>query len=675
MTRLEAYRQAKLEETAALTRATTERHAARAFPVREGYFLPAFAKTLLEAIAPLRLAESPADLDISWLDRARFSADVAVRLPAKLKEMGSKDYVADVVPRLATALSALVGTHGVERVEAVGIYVNISLSQRAFFDSLAIVERLGEDYGWSDRDASRTAIAEYSDPNAAKHLHAGHIRSTIIGHVIANLLERTGTLVHRVNHYNDWGGIGAIMEGYERWKDDIGATGNQLLYETYLRYRTGEKLAGKEALWLETAPETCAEFARAYACENSYEAFRTAFADFKAASHARFMRLENGDDDEFALWEKLIPWSLSEFEEFYRLLGTHIEHPIGESFYADMGRDITDAGVRDGKAVFYTPEHAAADTVRLDAAVARGEVEDKVRDKLAEGINRDIGSYVVPLSDFERFVVLKEDRSTIYATRDLGVVKFRTDFWNPDTVIYEVGQEQADHFDGVFRASRLLGIASERTSFEHVSHGFYVNEKGAKLSSRDGASNIIRLIESAISYFRRKYDDEAEFTTEEKDHIARSLAIGSIIFNDIKKDRKQPVTLGGDELSIMRAFEESGGAYVVYASCRAKSILAKAARMGVEPAPLPMDRTMETEEIAIVKKLHEYPLALERATDGRNPSVLAEYMRSLAQDYNSLYAKYPVLPDNPHRLVIAQAVARTLDNALTTCGMTPLARI
>ncbi|HRI36497.1 MAG TPA: DALR anticodon-binding domain-containing protein [bacterium] len=202
-----------------------------------------------------------------------------------------------------------------------------------------------------------------------------------------------------------------------------------------------------------------------------------------------------------------------------------------------------------------------------------------------------------------------------------------------------------------------------------------MNEKGAKLSSRDGASNIIKLIESAIVYFRRKYDDATDFSEEEKDHIARSLAIGSIIFNDIRKDRKQPVTLGGDEAALMRGFEESGGAYVVYASCRAKSILAKAAKIGVEPSPLPVDGVLEAEEIAIIKKLHEYPQVIERAADGRNPSTVAEYLRQLAQDYNSLYAKYPVLPDNPHRLVIARAVAQTIDCGLSACNIVTLERI
>ncbi len=203
------------------------------------------------------------------------------------------------------------------------MYVNILLDDRYVFGSLRTILDLGDAYGYGDRDRETTAIVEYSDPNTAKHLHAGHIRSTIIGHIIGNLMERTGHIIHRINHYNDWGGIGAIMEGFSRWSDEFAKThaGNSLLYEIYLRYRTGEKLSSKEALWDEADEQAQRKLCEAYgSAKVSYSAFQEAFADFKRISHERFLRLENHDDDEFRLWERLIPMSLAEFSEFYDLL-------------------------------------------------------------------------------------------------------------------------------------------------------------------------------------------------------------------------------------------------------------------------------------------------------------------------------------------------------------------
>jgi arginyl-tRNA synthetase len=62
------------------------------------------------------------------------------------------------------------------------------------------------------------------------------------------------------------------------------------------------------------------------------------------------------------------------------------------------------------------------------------------------------------LDNFERFVVLKSDKSSIYATRDLAAIKYRADNYNPDKIIYEVGQEQAEHFDKLFKSAKKIGL-------------------------------------------------------------------------------------------------------------------------------------------------------------------------------------------------------------------------
>jgi arginyl-tRNA synthetase len=48
-------------------------------------------------------------------------------------------------------------------------------------------------------------VAEYSDPNPFKVLHAGHLYTSVVGAAIANLLELAGGEVHRVNFGGDVG--------------------------------------------------------------------------------------------------------------------------------------------------------------------------------------------------------------------------------------------------------------------------------------------------------------------------------------------------------------------------------------------------------------------------------------------------------------------------------------
>ncbi len=52
---------------------------------------------------------------------------------------------------------------------------------------------------------NQEVVVEYSDPNPFKVLHAGHIYTSVVGDAIANLLERAGASVHRVNFGGDVG--------------------------------------------------------------------------------------------------------------------------------------------------------------------------------------------------------------------------------------------------------------------------------------------------------------------------------------------------------------------------------------------------------------------------------------------------------------------------------------
>ncbi|KAL7568460.1 hypothetical protein ACA910_012171 [Epithemia clementina (nom. ined.)] len=48
-------------------------------------------------------------------------------------------------------------------------------------------------------------VVDFSSPNIAKEMHVGHLRSTIIGDTLCNLLEFLGHDVLRLNHVGDWG--------------------------------------------------------------------------------------------------------------------------------------------------------------------------------------------------------------------------------------------------------------------------------------------------------------------------------------------------------------------------------------------------------------------------------------------------------------------------------------
>ncbi|MBI3633321.1 MAG: arginine--tRNA ligase [Candidatus Vogelbacteria bacterium] len=211
------------------------------------YFINQLKTKVVEATGGVVAIE---DLDLSFIDRQKFGGDIAIKIPKILKERGNKVYIAEIVPKLVQGLQdAVVGEGKIaERVESKGIYVNVLLSNQYLFENVWQVEKLGARFGESDVYKKKPVVVDYSSPNVAKHLHAGHIRSTIIGEVLADLYESVGYTSHRLNYINDWGGVGFLLEGYERWNDKLPKfeAKNDELYAVYKIYRRGEKVSQDE---------------------------------------------------------------------------------------------------------------------------------------------------------------------------------------------------------------------------------------------------------------------------------------------------------------------------------------------------------------------------------------------------------------------------------------------
>lgn len=568
---------------------------------------------------PLNAFESAVsfhDVEAEFINRDQLGSDVTFRSPSRLKERGAGSYIKEDLPELIRHLEASDALEGwVEKVESKGIYANVRLTPRALFTMLRPVFELGPRYGESDALEDGQVMMEYSSPNAAKHLHAGHIRSTIIGHALGNIYEAAGATVHRVNYINDWGGFGYLLEGYARWGSQLkekGEAGNNLLYAIYLRYREMEKLA--------KSPEAT-------------DASKMAWEEFKTASAQAFKRLEAGDDHAVTLWSQMVAWSLEEFHAFYSRLGIFHDYTTFESMYAKEGDEL------------------------VEVALGRGVA------KIEEG------AAVVPLGEEERLVIRRSDDSSIYATRDLAALKHRTELLRATKLVYVVGQEQTDYFSKLFRVAVKMGIIHDPESAVHIPFGFYVDaETKKKLSSREGASNVHNLLDAAEAHFRGRYHEKQEFPKEEVDRTVRLLSVGSIAYHDVRKEPRFAVEMARDPLKAIEGFEASGGAYLMYTSARARSIRKKYG------APLPTlegatPKELEPVEVDLIKRIAEFPRVIVRSAEQDNPAVLAGFVSTLAEVYNSYYERYPVLGKNkellyPHRLLITRAVEITLDNGL-----------
>ncbi len=332
----------------------------------------------------------------------------------------------------------------VDRIEVAGPgFINFWLKNDVLINNLIQID---EGYGFSDEKKEKLAIVEYSSPNIAKPFTIGHLRSTIIGDALANLLEATGWKVLRDNHLGDWGTqFGKMIYAIKTWGDEAKiAKSENPVKELVVLYVKFHEEAEKD--------ESLEERAREW-----------------------FKKLEDGDAEARRIWQECVDWSFVEFDRIYDILGVAFSKEfekgrgLGESFFEDkMG-------------------------------VVVKELEDKKL--LKEG--KEGAKLVFFKGDkYPPAMILKKDGATLYQTRDLATDKYRLEEYHPDLIINEVGSEQTLYFQQLFEMERLLGWFTEGQRV-HVGHGM-IRFKEGKMSTRKG--NVIWMEEVVSEALERAKD-------------------------------------------------------------------------------------------------------------------------------------------------------------------------
>ncbi len=210
---------------------------------------------------------------------------------------------------IATRLAQSVSVPGME-ITAAGPYVNARLLTVPFTgEVLEQVRSMGLRYGAGDAGSGRTVVIDYSSPNIAKPIAFHHIRSTVIGHSLANLYRNQGFRVEGINYLGDWGKqFGLVAVGFEEY-GDLARKGDMAhLVEVYVK-------ANDRAEQDPAFDQRAREF---------------------------FRRMEHGDPEAIALWREFRETSLRDFRALYARLGIRFEHYEGESLYQDKMDRVID---------------------------------------------------------------------------------------------------------------------------------------------------------------------------------------------------------------------------------------------------------------------------------------------------------------------------------------------
>jgi arginyl-tRNA synthetase len=491
-------------------------------------------------------------------------------------------------------------------------FVNIHLSGAALaaaldaFDSPAL--------GIAPAAATHAVTIDLCGVNVAKQMHVGHLRATIIGDTLARVHERLGRKVWRENHLGDWGlPIAMTLAALRRAGTDLGA----LTLDDLNRAYRAAQLEGRDdqagmtaARGTGAGPHRVAEL----------EAQNAGAAMAQEDARATLVRLQSGDAELVAAWQRIIDCTMREVFETAGTLGVHLtdEHSRGESFFREKLGPTVEAFVKAGLGT------------------------------------EDDGAIVVRYPDRERpMLIRKRDGGFLYATTDLAACRFRVQDLGSDRVVYVVDARQRDHFKDVFDAVRMIGWnrLPDGTEAElvHVPFGSVLGPDKKPLKTRSGENFTLKaLLDEAIERGTREVRSRSQdpnaptagMADAELAVIGRAVGIAAVKYADLGSDVTRDYVF---DLDRMVSFEGDTGPYLQYAHARIAGILGKALGAAAGAPARPAVTVADPAERQLALALLRYPGVVRDVAAHNDPSRLCAYLHGLATAFNGFYQACPVL--------------------------------
>ena len=506
---------------------------------------------------------------------------------------------------VAEAVVAQLPTDGlVAKAEIAGPgFINLTLADAALARHLEAIQA-DPLLGVPQPGAGKRLILDYSSPNVAKPMHVAHIRSTVIGDALKRIHRALGYEVLGDNHLGDWGTqFGILIMGYRNFLD---------------------------AAALETAPVD--ELQRVYVLSHQKCEEDPAWKD---QARAELVKLQAGDPENRALWQKFIDLSMIEFNRIYGRLGVSFELVRGESFYND----------------------------------ALPGVVEKLQ---SLGLVRESEGALVAFLEDEKLppcIVRKSDGGYNYATTDVATVFSRENEFHPDGIIYVTDERQQLHFRQFFALAKKAGA---QTPLRHIWFGLMRLPEGL-LSTRKGTAIKLDLLldeaeKRALDLVKQA---SPEMPADQQQAVARAVGIGAVKYADLSQNPQSAVSFTWEKALAM---DGNSAPYLQYAYARIASVIDKHAERfpGCDwrREPVVLDSAYARR---LALRLARHADAVLEAAGQEKPSLLADALYDLSQAYSSFYQNVPFLKADAglreSRVRLCDLVAKVLRHGLALLGI------
>lgn len=370
--------------------------------------------------------------------------------------------------------------------------------------------------------------------------------------------------------------------------------------------------------------------------------------EFKKRAYEATVKLQTGVEEYREAWKFICEASRNEYEKIYKLLDITLTE-VGESFYDPISRELIPKLEAEQKVVL----HEGAKIMKLDG-------------------------FKVPM------MIVKSDGGFTYDTSDLAAAVYRLDTLKRDWIIYVIGLEQSDHLKALFQAAKQLGLHDGvNTRMDHAGFGMMLNEKGEKISTREGG--LVKLIdllntskeESKKELVKRSQEVGIAFTEEELEINSGKIGYSAIRYFDLKQTRETNYKFS---YKAMLDAKGNTAVYLFYNYVRICSIYRK-----LNLTQEDIDKLKLTEKIIIThEKERSLLVSLLKFNDVIDEAIatiainkIADYVYIVCTKFAEFFDECRI-KDSEHeksRLLLVELTKKYLTVGFNLLGLTPVDKI
>lgn len=493
----------------------------------------------------------------------------------------------------------------------------------------------------------KSVLVDFCAPNYGKKLHVGHLRSSVIGDTISNLLEFRGHQVSRISHTGDVGSAFATLL-VELIDNDVQL---DTLTDAQLGqfYESGKKkIAGGDVSFKSKVDEVVIQLQHMGSLDDSVK-----------------------DSVVERTWKRACQVSQDAYATIFDRLRVNVNER-GESTYLKLVPDLLHKLKTSGLAV----QSRGALCIFLDGP------------------------------DKPPMLIQKEDGGFLYATVDLACLHSRIfgfpgiDETRYDEIVYVTDQSQQLHFQHLFEAAKRAGWLereggnAEPVKLTHAWFGLVLGKDGTKLSSRNGAFDYLEdlLNEAGAECHRRSVLTSNSRDSASAGILNQRIGDAAVRYFDLAQQRERNYKFLFDNVLNMKG---NTGVYLMYASARLNGILRRARDQ--DPTMRAIDdwsqvltqnpdargllieasADWEPSERALALLLAQFDDEVTAAVTHLHPHYLCDYLFRVVSHFHAFYENCRVLGDTKQdaRLLLCAATHSVLKRGLDLVGVEAVERM